>query len=279
MHRSLRACALLLPLTVALAACGRPPADATPPAAGPPAPHAPAADAPAASDAAAVLGMYHWRLAEATDARGQRIEALFVRPELPLQLDFVKGRLGVSNSCNRMGAGYTLQDDRLTVDDMVATQMGCAGALGALDGEAGRRLQGTLKAGIAAGTSPTLTLSTASGDALVFAGEPTAATRFGSAPERMFLEVAAQTRPCSHPLIPDMQCLQVRELHYDDSGIEAGERGDWQHFYESIEGYTHAPGVRNVLRLDRYARTDVPADASRYAYVLDMVVESEQAPR
>jgi Domain of unknown function (DUF4377) len=33
--------------------------------------------------------------------------------------------------------------------------------------------------------------------------------------------------------------------------------------------------VRNVLRIDRYQRKQVPADASRYAYVLDMVVESE----
>ena len=35
------------------------------------------------------------------------------------------------------------------------------------------------------------------------------------------------------------------------------------------------PGVRNVLRVQRYTRKDVPADASKYAYVLDMVVESD----
>ena len=37
----------------------------------------------------------------------------------------------------------------------------------------------------------------------------------------------------------------------------------------------HTPGVRNVLRIDRYQRQNVPADASRYLYVLDLVVESE----
>jgi len=33
--------------------------------------------------------------------------------------------------------------------------------------------------------------------------------------------------------------------------------------------------VRNVVRVDRYQRKQVPADASRYLYVLDLVVESE----
>ena len=36
--------------------------------------------------------------------------------------------------------------------------------------------------------------------------------------------------------------------------------------------------ARNVLRLQRYTHKQVPADASKYAYVLDMVVESE-APK
>ncbi|MBN9325065.1 MAG: DUF4377 domain-containing protein, partial [Delftia acidovorans] len=46
-----------------------------------------------------------------------------------------------------------------------------------------------------------------------------------------------------------------------------------------IEGYKHEPGIRNVLRIQRYKRQNVPADASAYAYVLDMVVESERVGR
>ena len=90
--------------------------------------------------------------------------------------------------------------------------------------------------------------------------------------------MAAQAAACNHPLIPDMQCLQVRELKYDDKGLKAGDPGPFGHFYAPIEGYTHEPGVRNVLRLQRYTRKNVPADASKYAYVLDIVVESE-APK
>ena len=51
--------------------------------------------------------------------------------------------------------------------------------------------------------------------------------------------------------------------------------GAWRNFHGSIEGFSHTPGVRNVLRIDRYQRKQAPADASRYVYVLDLVVESE----
>ncbi|WP_423454462.1 DUF4377 domain-containing protein [Ottowia sp. VDI28] len=74
----------------------------------------------------------------------------------------------------------------------------------------------------------------------------------------------------------DAQCLRVREIRYGDNGVKQGE-GEWQLFYSEIEGYKHEPGIRNVLRVNRFKRQNVPADASAYAYVLDMVVESERA--
>ena len=270
---------LLLTLPVLLTACPQPGTDA--PAAPAAAPTAPASTAtPAASDANAELGRYHWRLRDATDANGQRIDALFVRAELPLQLDFRDGRLSVGNACNRMGGGYTLAGDTLTVASLASTMMACTDPkLMALDGEVGKRLEGALKLALANGEAPTLTLATASGDTLAFAGEPTAETRHGAPGERVFLEVAAHTKPCSHPLIPDMQCLQVREVKYDDQGLKVGTPGEFANFYEQIEGYTHEDGMRNVLRVDRYTVKNPPADGSRYAYVLDMVVESDASAK
>ena len=53
-----------------------------------------------------------------------------------------------------------------------------------------------------------------------------------------------------------------------------GDPGPFGNFYATIEGYTHEPGVRNVLRVDRYEIKDPPADAPSQAFVLDMVVES-----
>jgi heat shock protein HslJ len=289
---------LLLALPVLLAGCTKPqsPADAATPApttkpetstpaaptpAPTPAPTAGAAKVPfvqvATIRAVATLPDHHWRLTDATDAQGKRIDALFARPEQPVTLDFKDGRLNVRHACNRMGGTFIVRGRELIVDKLASTMMACTDPkLMALDTELGKRLQGTMGLRMTRGDAPPqLELKNAAGDVLVFASEETAATKYGSAGERVFLEVAAQTKPCSHPLIPDMQCLQVRELKYDAKGLKVGTPGEFGHFYDAIEGYTHEPGVRNVLRLNRYTRKNVPADASKYAYVLDMVVESD----
>jgi len=265
---------LLLALPLALAGCPKPAEQADAPA--PVTTAAPEAPATPSADAATLLPQYHWQLRDATDAQGKRIDALFARADKPLQLDFKDGRLGVANTCNRMGGTYTLSDASLTIGRLTSTMMACTdNALMALDQEAGKRLEGTLKIAATQDGLAQLKLTTATGDTLVFAGNPTAETRYGGPGERVFLEVAAETRPCSHPLIPDKQCLQVREIAYDDKGLKVGTPGEFQPFHDSIEGYTHQPGIRNVLRVDRYTVKNPPADASPQAYVLDMVVESE----
>ena len=221
-----------------------------------------------------LLTANHWVLDNATDSAGKRIDALFVRADKPVTLNFIDGRLAVDNTCNRMGGGYTVAGSTLTVSPMASTMMACADqTLMALDQAVGSRLEGTLK--IEQLDAATLKLSTAAGDVLTLRGEPTAETRYGGPGATVFLEVNAQTKPCSHPLIPDKQCLQVREVHYDDKGLEQGQRGAFENFYDGIEGYTHEAGVRNVLRVKRYAVKNPPADASSQAYVLDMVVGSK----
>ena len=261
--------------TAALAGC---------PQRGEVAPDAPAGagtDAPAASSGFdAQLARYHWRLEAADDAGGKRIDALFVRADQPLQLDFKDGRVGISNACNRIGGNYSVRGDVLVFGQLASTLMACADPkLMALDGEVTRRLEGPLSYSLAESEPPQLRLRNRAGDQLFFAAQPTAQTRFGGPGERMFLEVAAQTRPCAHPLIPDKQCLQVRELSYDAQGRKTGADAAFANFFDGIEGYTHQPGIRNVLRVDRYTRANPPADASRYVYVLDMVVESESVTR
>lgn len=268
---------LVLALPLALAACTRAPADAPAP---PPAtaPVAAPATAATATGGMTALAAHHWHLDAATGADGLRIQSLFANPDKPLQLDFVDGRVAVGNTCNRMGADVTLEGSRLAVGALVSTQMACAdAALMAMEREAGTRLAGVHAVTLAAGDPPRLELVNAAGDTLAFIGTATARTRFGVAQERVFLEVAAERVDCHHPLVPEARCLQVRELQYDAAGLRK-QAGDWGPLYQEIEGYGHQPGIRNVLRLDRYRRTDVPADASAVAYVLDMVVESERVP-
>ncbi len=272
---------LALGLTIALTACSQPsnpeertatPGHATTAA-------APAGDAVPATVSVKTddLGKYHWLLSEAMDSGGKRIDALFARPDKPLQLDFTDQRINVSNACNRLGGGYTVEGEQLHVNPMAATMMACPDpALSALDGAISQRLQGSSKMSLqTSGHTPQLRLVTASNDTLVFNGEPTAETRYGSQGETVFLEVAADTKPCSHPLMPNAECLQVRERTYDAQGLATGTPGEWQPLYQNIEGYTHESGVRNVLRLKRYDVRNPPADAPNKAYVLDMVVESE----
>ena len=71
------------------------------------------------------------------------------------------------------------------------------------------------------------------------------------------------------------QCLRVREIRYADNVVKQSV-GEWQMFYGEIQGWQHEKGMRNVLRINRYAVKTPPADASAYAYVLDMVVETER---
>lgn len=237
----------------------------------------PAPERSAATPDGAALPRYHWALQQAQDKSGVRIDSLFARADAPLQLDFSAGRLSVANGCNRIGSSYTVKNDRLSVGPLMQTMMACPDPkLAAQDNAIGTRLHDELRFSIVdTDTSPRLQLITASGDTLVFRGQPTAQTRYGSDGETVFLEVAADTRPCSHPLIPNMQCLQVRERHYNANGVTDGQPGAWQPLYQNIEGYTHEAGIRNVLRVKRYPLHNVPADAPSTAYVLDMVVESE----
>ena len=267
---------LLMFLPLVLAACGTPSSNdgnITDPA---------SAQAGDAGMAAPSLGAYHWQLSDATNSQGVRIDALFVRADKPVVLDFRESRVSAGNTCNNMLGGYATEGDQMTISLMASTMKACPDQnLMALDREVSSLLSGTLTFMIHAhaGNPPQLMLTTTGGDRLTFSGEPTAETRYGSDGETAFLEVASETKPCSHPSIPDMQCLQVREVYYDANGLKSGEPGEWQNFYQQIEGYTHQPGIRNVVRTKRYRIANPPADAPNTAYVLDMVVESELVKR
>jgi heat shock protein HslJ len=223
------------------------------------------------------LDAYHWRLSSANDSSGKAIAALKPDAKRPLQMDFSGGRVSVSGGCNRASGSYEHDAKRLSFGDMAQTLMACADTrLMELDRAIGERLRGSLPARIEGGAeAPRLLLTAGNGDQLSFEGVPTPATRYGGEGSTVFFEVAPQRAPCSHPLIPNMQCLQVRERRYEANGLPITTDATWQPLYQDIEGYRHEPGVRNVLRVKKYAIKNPPADASSVAYVLDMVIESE----
>ena len=85
------------------------------------------------------------------------------------------------------------------------------------------------------------------------------------------MEVASSTVACALPGMPLKQCLQVRDVYYDNNGVMNGT-STWRPFYPNIEGYRH-DGMGHILRLKRYNIANPAVNAPNQAYVMDMVVQ------
>lgn len=224
------------------------------------------------------LQSHHWVLDSATNHNGTRdmqwtLPATGTQPQRLITIHFVDGQLTVRRLCNVMNARYTLDGQHIKVEQLASTMMVCnQPGLMALEQKVGKLLPQARTWDIQTEGPPRLALTFADGTAWSFQGTPTHETLYGKG-ERVFLEVGAQKVACNSAVLPQGQCLQVRELTYDKGLKKAAT--EWRTLAQEIEGFKHQPGVRNVLRLNRYIRTEAPDDASRYVYVLDMVVESE----
>lgn len=222
------------------------------------------------------LSAYYWNLASAQDAAGKPIAAMAKGIEGKLRLSFAEQNLSISGGCNNQFGGYRYQDGVLKVQQMASTLMACDKSLMDLDAQVGRLFKGDLRATFSGDNqAPVLQLTTQDGSVLKFQGEATPETRYGSKGETKFLEVAAKTVKCSHPLIPNYQCLQVRERRYDGAGLQLPTQDTWHPLYQTIEGYEHRDGVRTVVRVKQYEWKNPPADAPSQVYVLDLVVEQD----
>jgi heat shock protein HslJ len=268
-------------LATLLAACGSPLQGA--PMSQPSSPSSPPPPSlHTAPSLAQTLRAYDWDLVSAHDARGQAALGWLPAGQRPLRLHFEDQQLSVQNLCNAMSAGYSLSGPSLQVGPPMSTKRACAERdLMALEQRVAtllpqaRRLE--LRDGTATGAAQ-LAVWFADGSRWELAGSPTPATRYGSAGERQFLEVAPERVACNHPLMPQAQCLRVRDVRYADNGVRQGV-GEWRIFQGEIEGYRHEPGLRNVLRVQRYSLArngQLPADAPSHVYVLDLVVETER---
>lgn len=233
--------------------------------------------APAAPVAPGVQGpleSHRWTLDAATDATGKPIAGLGANGARAVVFHFAGGRLGIEGGCNRSFGGYRIDaEGRLIVDRMASTMMACDPVLMKVDDDLAALLAAPMKIEVAQGATPTLRLTDAKGATLAFAGQLTPEARYGR-PARVFLEVAPQTVACNNPLTGAATCLQVRDIRFDDKGLAVDPPGAWRALYESIDGYTHQSGMRNVLRVKRFQDK-----AGGAVYVLDMVVESGPARR
>lgn len=223
------------------------------------------------------LGAYRWQLRDAADAQGRRIDALLVRPDQPIQFDFVDGRIRITNACNGISGDIDIDGGAMRVGSLVSTKMACTDpAVMALDSEIAQRLQGQVRFEWLESDPPQLTWTAANGDTLRFTGATTPATRFDNPGTTVFLEVAARTKPCQHKSMPTPQrCLEVRERQYDAQGLPVGVPEAWRLFHDTIDGYTHEEGIRQVLRIKRFPIANPATGAPALAYVLELSIESE----
>lgn len=226
-----------------------------------------------AADLPRTLEAHRWTLVWASDAQGQAVAGLPPTSSREVHFNFKSGRFNIDGGCNRMMSGYQIDaEGRLSFGRMASTLMACEPAAMKVDAALAELLAQPVKSEILSGGATTLRLSTGANATLFFTGEMTPEARYGQA-TRVFLEVAATTVACPGAQASSQQCLQVRERRFDEQGLRVGTPGAWVPFSETIEGYTHKPGVRNVLRLKRFDRT-ATAGGAPYLYVLDLVVES-----
>lgn len=233
------------------------------------------AAAAAPKDLVPTLEAHRWTLASANDAQGKPIAAVAPGPDRAFAFSFAGPRLSIQGGCNPMTGSYRIDDQgRLEVGRMASTMMACDPAPMQADAALTALLAKPMKVELSPGPQPTLRLITPASETLAFSGQMTPEARYGAS-TTIFLEVAPQPVACNHPLMRNATCLQVRERRYDAQGLMVGAPGEWRPLYEPIEGFKHVPGVRNVLRVKKFQRNPVPADASANVYVLDLVVESE----
>ena len=196
----------------------------------------------------------------------------------PLTLSFnTQGQLSVKTSCNGLGTSWKIEGDKIVTGAMMGTQMACAEPAMqqerlAADLLGQRSIQFTLNSQNV--EAPTLTLLSAKGEKYVFVVKMTPETKYQSQGETIFLEISPETKTCSAG-VARIECLQVREIKYDDKGLKTTVDKDWTLFYDHIEGYTHDSKTRQIVRVKRFERQNPAADQSKYAYVKDMVIETE----
>lgn len=195
----------------------------------------------------------------------------------PIVLNFDEQRLSIATGCNTQGSSWKIENGLLSVGSLMSTQMMCSPELMKQE-QFSTALFQERKVPFVLDTAnpekPTLTLIAATGEKVVFTGQMTAETKYQSEGQTIFLEISPETKECSAGVIKK-QCLLVREIKYADNGVKTQVDKDWTFFYDDIEGFTHRPNERQVVRIKRYEIKNPAADQSKYAYVQDMIIERE----
>lgn len=231
------------------------------------------------------LQAYHWNLISTITPDGNTVPAWTSKdPQFnhPLALNFIDGRVAIENLCNPLSASYAITERDIDFSQVASAMRMCADQdLMQYEQQVANLLPTATDWSLASSdqtqdnpAAPVLTLHFENGEKWRLSGKQTNETIYGSAAETVFLEIAPQTEICPQSR---NNCLKVRSVNYDASGMKTG-MGEWVLFQpNAIEGYNHEPGVSQVIRTNRYQIKNAPAGSANYAYEFDMVVESGRA--
>lgn len=237
-------------------------------------------ETPAEPPADAVPGLqqtlenHRWTLATATDGEARRIDTLFPEAAPPYIVTFTDSMLNFRGGCNSFSSSYQLNDQgQLVAGNMQSTMMACEPTLMQADTALAALLAQPLQIAVMPGSEPQMQLQTAANETLGLQGQMLPEALYGPA-TLIFLEIDARQLACRNPRNGQTTCLQARQIQFDEQGLRVPPAGPWQPFYDTIEGYSHTPGERNVVRVKRYERGGAPGNNAPL-YVLDLVVETE----
>ncbi|MBF7688386.1 META domain-containing protein [Acinetobacter rathckeae] len=182
-------------------------------------------------------------------------------------------RFNIATGCNQQGGTWQLKDQALTTSPLHSTLMMCSPELMLQEKRSADLFsQAQLKIQMShdQAHTPQLQLTDKNGKTYLFKGEIKPEAQYQSEGEIIFLAIAPEAKPCLTN--PNAECLQVKEIKYNDQGIQSDIDQNWKILPESIQGYTHDPKMKKVIRVKRFKSKEAPL---KYAYIYDMTVQQD----
>lgn len=108
------------------------------------------------------LQAYNWQLVDAKRTNGDKISQLFINPAKPLTLNFFKdngnNRVSFMNTCNNMGAQYSVVNGNVEIKNGISTLMACPEPQASFDTATLATVQGKYSINKNANNTPILTI-------------------------------------------------------------------------------------------------------------------------
>lgn len=200
-------------------------------------------------------------------------------PPITLNLDAEK-KLSISSGCNHLMGVWQFDGKQMNTSPLASTLMMCPPHLMAQEQSARQFFnQAHLNVSIDMRhpAQPTLILENMTGQKIKFQGTLKPEAQYKSTGEVIFLEISPTKKACSTSN-GSKQCLQVKQIQYNDQGVQTRIDESWQVLPVEIQGYEHDSGLRQVIRVKRF-NTKPQTATPEYAYIYDMTVEQEVIPK